>query len=423
MANSAKETFIHELDNTLTHLYDPAALRRSPLAPFFGLNPPADVIPALQRLLTSAVEALKPGDDVPATANAWRLYRILYYRYIEQFPQREVASDLALSIRQLRRQEKMALEVLADTLWARYHQNEAPSPPPQGESTDDQAAAGAPPLEEELARLEKTIPSELVEVATLVQSVLDTVQPLAQPLGVSIQCDLPPALPPLKVQLITMRQALLHVVSTATRCLPGGRVTLSVEVLPARAGIHLQVMTQRVNPASVVDKNVGQNLGVAAKLVQNSGGALQTTLNAQSDTPFTASIRLPTPEQIPVLAIDDNADTLRLWQRYLANSRYHLTSTVDPQEGLALAAELRPQIIVLDVMLPGIDGWEMLGRLRIHPHTRDAAIIVCSILPQEQLALALGAAEFMRKPVSKEVFLATLDRQLNRLWTAARSSP
>lgn len=418
-----KETFVQELDNTLTHLYDPAALRRSPLAQFFGLNQQADLIPAMQRLLTSAVEALKPGDDVPAGANAWRVYRILYYRYIEQFPQREVASDLALSIRQLRRQEKMALEVLADYLWARYNKNEAP--PPQRESPNDHDTAGAPPLEEELARLEKTIPSELVEVEALVQSVLETVQPLAQPLGVAIHCDLPPSLPPLKVQLITMRQALLHVISTATRCLPGGRVTLSAEILPARAGagVHLQVITQRVNPASVVDKNVGQNLGVAAKLVQNSGGSLKTTLNAQADTPFTASIILPTPAQIPVLAIDDNADTLRLWQRYLVNSRYHLTGTAAPHEGLTLAAELRPQIIVLDVMLPGIDGWEMLGRLRMHPHTRDSAIIVCSILPQEQLALALGAAEFMRKPVSKEAFLATLDRQLNRLWTAARPSP
>ena len=419
-ANLTKETFTHELNTTLTHLYDPAVLRRSRLVLFFDLDPQAEVIPALQRILTSAIEALKPSQDVPTGTRAWRLYHILYYRYIEQFTQREVASDLALSIRQLRRQEKTALEVLADQLWTRY--NKAQSPLPVSEPAAEADAASAPPLEEELARLEKTIPSELIEVAALLQSVLDTVRPLAERLGVSIQCDAPAALPPLNVQLITMRQALLHVVSTATRCLPDGHVTLSADLLPQRAGVHVQVMTRRGNTAAAVDKNVGQNLGVARKLVQNSGGLLETTFDTAAEIPFSASIILPTTAQIPVLAIDDNADTLQLWQRYLVGSRYHLTGVVDPQAGLELAAQLSPEIIIVDVMLPGLDGWELLGRLREHPQTRHAAIIVCTILPQEQLALALGAAEFMRKPVSQQVFLDTLDRQLNRLWQASQPS-
>jgi CheY-like chemotaxis protein len=71
-----------------------------------------------------------------------------------------------------------------------------------------------------------------------------------------------------------------------------------------------------------------------------------------------------------------------------------------------------PKIIVLDVMMPGINDWELLGQLREHPRLREIPIIVCTILPLEQLALLLGAAAFLRKPVSRELFLQALDRQV-----------
>jgi CheY-like chemotaxis protein len=65
-------------------------------------------------------------------------------------------------------------------------------------------------------------------------------------------------------------------------------------------------------------------------------------------------------------------------------------------------------------MLPGIDGWELLGRLREHPQIGTAPIIVCTILPQEEFALTLGAAEFLRKPVSREALLSALDQALKK---------
>ena len=75
-------------------------------------------------------------------------------------------------------------------------------------------------------------------------------------------------------------------------------------------------------------------------------------------------------EHIPVLVIDDNTDTLTLFQRYLSGSQYQFTGISDPEEVLQQAAEISPQFILLDVMLPGTDGWELLGRLREYPQTR-----------------------------------------------------
>jgi CheY-like chemotaxis protein len=115
-------------------------------------------------------------------------------------------------------------------------------------------------------------------------------------------------------------------------------------------------------------------------------------------------------EQVVVFAIDDNADTLQLLQRYLAGTRYPFVGIRDPQQALALVEGLAPKIILLDVMLPGVDGWELLGRLREHPRLRGVPIVVCTILPMEQFALILGAAAFIHKPVSREALLAVLDR-------------
>jgi CheY-like chemotaxis protein len=117
-----------------------------------------------------------------------------------------------------------------------------------------------------------------------------------------------------------------------------------------------------------------------------------------------------------VLVIDDNADTLRLVERYLTGSRFTYAGARDPEQALALAERLSPAAVVLDVMLPGIDGWELLGRLRTHPKTAGVPIIVCTILPEEHLALSLGAAEFLRKPVSRRVLLAALQRQVATAW-------
>ncbi|MCJ7548636.1 MAG: response regulator, partial [Anaerolineae bacterium] len=110
----------------------------------------------------------------------------------------------------------------------------------------------------------------------------------------------------------------------------------------------------------------------------------------------------------PVHVIDDNADTLQLFHRYLTGTRFDLTSSRDPEESLAAVVEAAPQAIVLDVMLPGVDGWELLGRLREHPQTRDIPVVICTILPQEKLASALGAAAFLQKPFTRDALFSVL---------------
>jgi CheY-like chemotaxis protein len=144
------------------------------------------------------------------------------------------------------------------------------------------------------------------------------------------------------------------------------------------------------------------------------GGTLNVSAQGRPSQPLEVELALPIAERTPVLFIDDNADTLQLMQRYLTGTQYRFVGTRDPEQALDLAEDVTPKVIVLDIMLPGVDGWELLGRLREHPSVGGVPILVCTILPQDKLALTLGAAGFVRKPVSREALLAALNHQMDQ---------
>jgi len=103
-------------------------------------------------------------------------------------------------------------------------------------------------------------------------------------------------------------------------------------------------------------------------------------------------------------------DALQMLSRYAASTRYHVITLNDPEQAVKLAESSHPKAIVLDVMMPHVDGWELFQRLRQNPSTARIPIIVCTILAQKELALLLGANGFLRKPVSRQTFLSTLDQ-------------
>jgi CheY-like chemotaxis protein len=139
-----------------------------------------------------------------------------------------------------------------------------------------------------------------------------------------------------------------------------------------------------------------------------------SVLTGASERHDLLSIRIVVPfaRQWTVLVIDDNEDALHLLKRYLVDTPYRFVGALDAQRGLELAKDKTPDLIVLDVMMPQTDGWTLLGALREHPTTRGIPLIVCTILTEKDLAYALGAADFIRKPVSRTELLSVLDRHL-----------
>jgi CheY-like chemotaxis protein len=406
-SNPSKESFLQELNTSLHYLYDPARLRASPLLSLFGVAQRADAPSALQRIINEAISALKPADGVPSTSNAWRIYHILYYRYTEQFTQHEVALDLALSTRQLRRQEKVATQVLADYLWHRFSLEAVSRLGDSGPTADErskQPNSGTPSPEEELEWVVSTVPSEAASVRDLIRAACETAQPLFERLGTVVNLALAEDLPPVNVRMASARQALLSVLITAAYT-AGHKEIHIVAQLRNQGYVSIVVEIKADSLAPGITDPAG-NLGIARELTETSGGLLEVTLE-----PLSVQLTMPTIRQSTVLFVDDNADTLRLYQRYLARSRYRFLGTSDPRQALKLAEATCPDIVVLDVMLPEVDGWELLGQMREHPQIGNTPIVVCSILPQREFALTLGAADFVPKPASRATILEALDRQ------------
>jgi CheY-like chemotaxis protein len=86
----------------------------------------------------------------------------------------------------------------------------------------------------------------------------------------------------------------------------------------------------------------------------------------------------------------------------------------DGAPALRLAAELQPRLITIDVMMPNLDGWEVLQRLKTTPETAHIPVVVCSVLHEPELALAMGASDYLTKPVQQADLLAVLERHLGR---------
>ena len=393
-----------ELRHALQHLYDPTELRKNQLLALLGIDAGPSPLTQLRRSLAESIEALKPGNHVPADAHAWRVYNILTYRFVERLSQRETAADVNLSVRQLRRNEHEAIRVLAHALKHRY---ELPvsSIQPQRDGDSKTAAVGQGRVQE-LAWLQQTVPSEVIDVQALLESVISTATPLLRESHVEVIFDVPPEVPLIMGQLATVRQALLNILSAAVPAAVGGHG--HIQVSRSDQEIRLTLCMWRDDESLVpMDKQLVSDLNISRELVELGGG----TLNAASVTDRCSVIMtLPSalPLRMPVHVIDDNADTTQLFHRYLTGAQFDLTSSHDPEEALAAVVEAAPKAIVLDVMLPGVDGWELLGRLREHPRTRDIPVVICTILPQEKLALALGAAAFLRKPFTRDALLSVL---------------
>ena len=120
MSELTREQFLQHLRAALNHLRDPNYLRQSPLAAALGMAQQSDTPATLRNALIAAVRSLKPTDDEPPRSRAWRLYESLFYRHVQCFSQLEVADQLGISIRQLRREQHAGLEALAYQLWEQF---------------------------------------------------------------------------------------------------------------------------------------------------------------------------------------------------------------------------------------------------------------------------------------------------------------
>ena len=103
-----------------------------------------------------------------------------------------------------------------------------------------------------------------------------------------------------------------------------------------------------------------------------------------------------------VLIIDDDASARDLLQRLMSKEGLHVVTAAGAQEGIQLAQELKPDVITLDVIMPGMDGWAALSALKASPKTASIPVVMVSIVDNTNLGFALGASDYLMKPVDRD---------------------
>lgn len=144
-----------------------------------------------------------------------------------------------------------------------------------------------------------------------------------------------------------------------------------------------------------VESAAGEGSSFTITLPRNAAPAAE--LPAGPAATQSAAARKPT-----VLVIDDDAAARDLMRRFLTREQVHTVLASSGEEGLRLARELRPDLITLDVLMPGMDGWAVLQALKSDPELCDIPAVMSTIVTERGLGYALGASDFLVKPITRE---------------------
>ena len=407
-ANPVSPELVHQVRNALAHLYDHAYLQNHPLAALVDPQRDLDRVTRgqrLRRLLLDCIEALRPQSNSDAASEAARAHSMLTFRYIDGVPMKEIAAMRALGPRQAYREVERGVEAVARILQDRLAQA-AQSPGPHLDPAADPLQA---------ARLQQAVRSESGDLYHVLEGVLQRLQPISRRTGVRIRLASPAPWPAVRGDRVLLRQALLSLLTHALDSVARGDLAISVSPAEAEVGleIHESPVCSRCCPiAPPADAQAQVSLPVGQALLQAQGGRLET---GRQEGCWRAQIVLPAMSQPTVLVIDDNQDLVALLQRYLAGHALKVVGALDSEQALRLAEELRPRLITLDVMMPNLDGWEVLQQLKAAPTTAGTPVIICSVLPARELAQGMGASGYIGKPVRQEDLLQMLQRWLGPL--------
>jgi CheY-like chemotaxis protein len=376
--------FARLVRDALANLYDNAALETHPLADFLPKPAEAKVSRAehLRAALLKAIESLRPpkGDD-PRDAIPWRPYRILHGRYVEGLDLQALEKRLALSTRHLSREHGRAIAALASILWDQaFPQSRAPKATAE--------AADVDVLADELGGFE--VVPETVDLAQVLRATVDIFRPRAESVGAEL--------------------ILLSLLNYALRMRTEGALVIGLEATPAQLALWARYRTRGQPITQPAEARKETALEVARYWARRLGATLQVQAVHLPSGLEQLVLSWPNRGQPIILVIDDQEAAIRLFERYLRHLPLRVMGLRDPQQALSEAHRLRPRAIILDVMMPTQDGWEVLQALRADPGTSHIPVVICSVWDVPELASTYGASGFVKKPIDRQDLLKVLAR-------------
>jgi PAS domain S-box-containing protein len=274
---------------------------------------------------------------------------------------------------------------------------------------------------------------------------LDELQSLAGPMatarGNRLEFSVPPDAPIVRTDYTKLKQSLLNLLSNGSKFTQNGVVRLEVSLSPDQVEFHIsdtgigmteeqmgrlfQAFTQADASTTREYGGTGLGLAITRRLCRMLGGdvtvesvpgkgsiftiTLPLTLQAAAPAAHQAHAAATGPDSATtILLVDDDPQIHHLIGTMLTREGYRVEHASGGLEAIERARALLPAVILLDVMMPQVDGWAVLGTLKSDPALADIPVVIVSLLDERPLGLSLGAAEFLTKPIDRSQLAATV---------------
>jgi signal transduction histidine kinase/DNA-binding response OmpR family regulator len=282
--------------------------------------------------------------------------------------------------------------------------------------------------------------NEQADLRQLIEDVSNTVQPLVEKYDNSLDINLDMEDFTVCIDITKFRQIMMNLLSNAAKFTRDGNITIDanrfidrdidtvaisvtdsgIGMTPAQLEMVFEEFTQADDSTTREFGGTGLGLSICKKFAELMQGRIEASSTPGVGTRFTFLVPAIAIDVEPaevaaseddgtqtansmglarVLVIDDDDSSLELSKRILSRHGYSIMTANNGASGIELAKEQQPDIIVLDVIMPEMDGWQVLENLRQIPSTADIPIIMQSMLSERELGLAMGADDYLTKPV------------------------
>ena len=294
---------------------------------------------------------------------------------------------------------------------------------------------------------------EKLDISAMIHQVVTTVQPLVDKNSNKLEVRCPEDLGSMHADVTKIRQILFNLLSNACKFTENGKITLEVwrDREPDKDLVNMRVSDTGIGmtpdqldrlfeaftqaDATTTRKYGGTGLGLAIsrKFCQMMGGDISVSSEFGKGSSFSAQIPAqvkqqkielekpitvapaktvapPVQNQETVLVIDDDPIVTDLMTRFLTKEGFNVVTAANGEEGLLRAREFHPLAITLDIMMPSMDGWEVLTQLKSDKELADIPCILLTMLQNKTMGYALGAADYLTKPVDRSRLMSILNK-------------
>ena len=288
---------------------------------------------------------------------------------------------------------------------------------------------------------------ESFDIRQMLDDVATTVRPLVAKNANTLVVEAGADLGTMRADLTKMRQVLLNLLSNACKFTERGTVTLAasregegggwmvfrvadsgIGMTPAQTAKLFEAFAQAEASTTRRYGGTGLGLAISRRFCQLMGGDITVASEPGKGSTFTARVPAAVVETRPeapaappaaptgsgaagtVLVVDDDEAARNLLVRFLSHEGFRVEEAADGDAALRRARAARPHVITLDVLMPGMDGWAVLTALKADPELAEIPVVMLSVVDEKHIGFALGASDFLTKPIERERLVAVLKK-------------